>query len=128
MYNSMSFAVRSHFMTSRGNHLVEVAKFTISILFGTIVVMAFAPKEILNGLFCVALTSLIVGVCIFGIVAIDGCFQDVKAAINDMTPEEKDTNIGKTSIAVPFGFYRIIIIIFYVSVGGTQLSILYNYL
>ena len=65
---------------------------------------------------------------IFGIVAIDGCFQDVKAAINDMTPEEKDTNIGKTAIAVPFRFYRIIIIIFYVAVGGTQLSILYNYL
>ena len=126
MYNSMSFAVRSHFMTSRGNHLVEVAKFTMYILFGTIVVMAFAPKEILNGSLCIAMTTLIIGVCIFGIVAIDGCFQDLKAAINDMTPEEQETNIGKTATAAPFGFYRILIILIYVAVGGTQLIMLYS--
>ena len=126
MYNSMSFAVRSHFMTSRGNHLVEVAKFTMSILFGTIVVMAFATEEILNGSLCIAMASLIIGVCIFGVVAIDGCFQDLKAAINDMTPEEQETNIGKTATAVPFGFYRLLIILIYVAVGGTQLIMLYS--
>ena len=126
MSSPMSVEVRTDFAMARGNHLVETAKFTLAILFGTAVVLAFASEQVLAGPLSYALTALIISVCIFGILGLDGSIQDIKAGISDMTPEEQETNIGKVATALPFGLYRILIIVIYVAIGLTQLIMIYS--
>ena len=48
------------------------------------------------------LTTLIIGAFLFGALGGDGCIQDLKATMLDMTPEEQETNIGKNFKATTF--------------------------
>jgi hypothetical protein len=64
--------------------------------------------------------------CFFGILGVDGCIQDIKAVIDDAPPEEQETNKGKTNKAVPYVFFRVLILIIYAAIGGTQLMMLYS--
>ena len=111
---------------ARGNHLNDTVKVRMAILFGTAAILAFASDPVLDGPFVYVMTALIIGVCLFGILGIDGCIQDIKAVIDDAPPEEQETNIGKTNKAVPFIFFRVLILIIYVAIGGTQLVMLYS--
>ena len=111
---------------ARGNHLNDTVKITMSLLFGTAAILAFGSDQVLNGPLVYVMTALIIGVCLFGVLGIDGCIQDIKAVIDDAPPEEQETNIGKTNKAVPFGFFRVLILITYVAIGGTQLIMLYS--
>ena len=111
---------------ARGNHLNDTVKVTMAILFGTTALLAFTSDQVIDGPLAYVMTALIIGVCLFGILGIDGCIQDIKAVIDDASPEEQETNIGKTNKAVPFGFFRVLILIIYVAIGGTQLMMLYS--
>ena len=46
MSNPMSVEVRTDFAMARGNHFMESTKFTMAILFGTAVVLAFASPSV----------------------------------------------------------------------------------
>ena len=126
MSNPFTIEARWNYGMARGNHLNDTAKVTMALLFGTTAIMAFASDQVLDGLLAYVMTALIIGVCIFGVLGIDGCIQDIKAVIDDAPPEEQETNIGKTNKAVPFGFFRVLILIIYVAIGGTQLIMLYS--
>ena len=104
---------------SRGNHLTDKVKVTMAILFGTTALLVFASDQVVDGPLVYVMTALIIGVCVFGILGVDGCIQDIKAVIDDAPPEEQETNIGKTNKAVPFVFFRVLILIIYVAIGGT---------
>ena len=98
MSNLMSVEVRTDFAMARGNHFMESTKFTMAILFGTAVVIAFASPSVLDGPLCYVLTSLIIRAFLFGALGGDGWMQDFKATMLDMTPEEQETNIGEKII------------------------------
>ena len=104
----------------------DTVKVTMAILFGTTALLAFASDQVIDGPLVYVMTALIIGVCVFGILGVDGCIQDIKAVIDDAPPEEQETNIGKTNKAVPFVFFRVLILIIYVAIGGTQLIMLYS--
>ena len=126
MSNPFTIEARWNYGMARGNHLNDTVKITMSLLFGTAVILAFASDQVLDGPLVFVLTALIIGVCLFGVLGIDGCIQDIKAVIDDAPPEEQETNIGKTNKAVPFMFFRFLILIIYVAIGGTQLIMLYS--
>ena len=65
MSNPMSVEVRTDFAMARGNHFMESTKFTMAILFGTAVVLAFASPSVLDGPLCYVLTALIIGAFYF---------------------------------------------------------------
>ena len=126
MSNPFTIEARWNYGMARGNHLNDTVKITMSLLFGTAAILAFGSDQVLNGPLVYVMTALIIGVCLFGVLGIDGCIQDIKAVIDDASPEEQETNIGKTNKAVPFGFFRVLILITYVAIGGTQLIMLYS--
>ena len=126
MSNPFTIEARWNYGMARGNHLNDTVKITMSLLFGTAVILAFASDQVLDGPMVFVMTALIIGVCLFGVLGIDGCIQDIKAVIDDASPEEQETNIGKTNKAVPFMFFRVLILIIYVAIGGTQLIMLYS--
>ena len=126
MSNPMSVEVRTDFAMARGNHFMESTKFTMAILFGTAVVLAFASPSVLDGPLCYVLTALIIGAFLFGALGGDGCIKDFKSTMLDMTPEEQETNIGKNFKAQPFGFFSLLLFIVYVGIGLTQLIMLYS--
>ncbi len=126
MSNPFTIETRWNYGMARGNHLNDTVKVTMIILFGTTALLAFASDQVLDGPMVYVLTALIISVCVFGFLGIDGCIQDIKAVIDDAPPEEQETNIGKTNQAVPFGFFRVLILIIYVAIGGTQLIMLYS--
>ena len=126
MSNPFTIEARWNYGMARGNHLNDTVKITMSLLFGTAAILAFGSDQVLDGPLVYVMTALIIGVCLFGILGIDGCIQDIKAVIDDAPPEEQETNIGKTNKAVPFGFFRVLILIIYVAIGGTQLMMLYS--
>ena len=126
MSNPFTIEARWNYGMARGNHLNDTFKITMSLLFGTAAILAFGSDQVLNGPLVYVITALIIGVCLFGVLGIDGGIQDIKAVIDDAPPEEQETNIGKTNKAVPFGFFRVLILITYVAIGGTQLVMLYS--
>ena len=126
MSNPFTIEARWNYGMARGNHLNDTVKVTMAILFGTAALLAFASDQVLDGPLVYVMTALIIGVCLFGILGIDGCIQDIKAVIEDAPPEEQETSIGKTNKAVPFAFFRVLILIIYASIGGTQLIMLYS--
>ena len=126
MSNPFTIEARWNYGMARGNHLNDTVKITMSLLFGTAAILAFGSDQVLNGPLVYVMTALIIGVCLFGVLGIDGCIQDIKAVIDDAPPEEQETNIGRTNKAVPFGFFRVLILITYVAIGGTQLVMLYS--
>ena len=126
MSNPFNIEVRWNYGIARGNHSNDTVKVTMAILFGTTALLVFASDQVINGPLVYVMTALIIGVCLFGILGIDGCIQDIKAVIDDAPPEEQETNIGKTNKAVPFVFFRVLILIIYVAIGGTQLMMLYS--
>ena len=126
MSNPFTIDARWNYGMARGNHLNDTFKITMSLLFGTAAILAFGSDQVLNAPLVYVMTALIIGVCLFGVLGIDWCIQDIKAVIDDAPPEEQETNIGKTNKAVPFGFFRVLILITYVAIGGTQLVMLYS--
>ena len=126
MSNPFTIEARWNYGMARGNHLNDTVKVTMAILLGTAALLAFASNQVLDGPMAYVMSALIIGVCVFGILGVDGCIQDIKAVIDDAPPEEQETNIGKTNKAVPFMFFRVLILIIYVAIGGTQLIMLYS--
>ena len=126
MSNPFTIEARWNYGMARGNHLNDTVKITMSLLFGTAAILAFGSDQVLNGRLVYVMPALIIGVCLFGVLGIDGCIQDIKAVIDDAPPEEQETNIGKTNKAVPFGFFRVLILIIYIAIGGTQRMMLYS--
>ena len=51
---------------------MESTKFTMAILFGTAVVLAFASPSVLDGPLCYVLTTLTIGAFLFGALGGDG--------------------------------------------------------
>ena len=126
MSNPFTIETRWNYGMARGNHLIDSVKISMSILFGTTAILVFASEQLKDGPIVYVMTALIIGVCVFGVLSIDGCIQDIKATIDDAPPEEQETNIGKTNKAVPFLFFRVLILVIYLSIGGTQLIMLYS--
>ena len=126
MSNPFTIEARWNYGMARGNHLNDTVKVSMTILLGTAALLAFASNQVLDGPMVYVMTALIIGVSVFGVLGIDGCIQDIKAVVDDAPPEEQETNIGKTNKAVPFAFFRVLILIIYVSIGGTQLIVLYS--
>ena len=52
--------------------------------------------------------------------------EHAKPAPDDAPPEEQETIIGKVNKAVPFMFFRVLIMIIYFAIGGAQLRMLYS--
>ena len=126
MSNPFTIEARWNYGMARGNHLNDTVKVTMALLFGTAAILAFTSDQVLDGPLVYVMTALIIGVSLFGILGIDGCIQDIKAVIDDAPPEEQETNIGKINKSVPFSLFRILILIIYISIGGTQLIMLYS--
>ena len=126
MSNPFTIEARWNYGMARGNHLNDTVKVSMAILFGTAALLAFTSDQVLDGPLVYVMTALIIGVCVFGILGVDGCIQDIKAVIDDASAEEQETNIGKINKAVPFVFFRVLLLIIYVAIGGTQLIMLYS--
>ena len=95
-------------------------------MFGTAVIFAFASKQVLDGPMVYVMTTLIIGVCLVGYFGVDACIQDVKAIVDDAPPEEQETNVGKVNKAFPYMLFRVLILLVYVAIGGSQLIMLYS--
>ena len=95
-------------------------------MFGISVIFAFASKQVLDGPMVYVMTTLIIGVCLLGFFGVDSSIQDIKAIVDDAPPEEQETNVGKVNKAFPYMIFRVLILIVYVAIGGTQLIMLYS--
>ena len=126
MSSPFTIETRYNYGTARLSHATETIKFSLAILFGISVIFAFASKQVLDGPMVYVMTTLIIGVCLVGFFGVDGCIQDVKAIVDDAPPEEQETNVGKVNKAFPYMIFRVLILIVYVAIGGTQLIMLYS--
>ena len=86
MSNPFTIEACWNYEMTRGNQLNDTVKVTMAFLFGTTALLVFASDQVIDSPLVYVMTALIIGVCVFGILGVDCCIQDIKAVIDDAPP------------------------------------------